>query len=37
MELIIYTPNLYIHLHDAVLMVQYIIDGFIHISSNIKL
>ena len=37
MELIIYTPNLYIHLHDAVLMVQYIIDGLIHISSNIKL
>ena len=37
MELIIYTPNLYIHLHDAVIMVQYIIDGLIHISSNIKL
>ena len=37
MELIIYTPNLYIHLQDAVLMVQYIIDGFIHISSKIKL
>ncbi len=37
MELIIYTPNLYIHLNDAVLMMQYIIDGIIHISSNIKL
>ncbi len=37
MELIIFTPNLYIHFHDAALMVQYIIDGLIHISSNIKL
>ncbi len=37
MELIIYTPNLYIHLHDAALVVQYIIEGFIHITSNIKL
>ncbi len=37
MEIIINTPNLYIHLHDAVLMVQFLIDGFIHITSNIKI
>ena len=29
MEIIINSPNLYIHLHDAVLLVQFIIDGFI--------
>ena len=37
MEIIINTPNFYIHLQDAVLMVQYVIDGLIHIKSNIKL
>ena len=34
MEIIINSPNLYIHLHDAVLLVQFIIDGFIEITSN---
>ena len=37
MEIIVYTPNLYIHLQDAVLLVQYVIDGLIHITTNIKL
>tara|TARA_Y100000994_G_C15420138_1_gene329632 strand:+ start:438 stop:551 length:114 start_codon:yes stop_codon:yes gene_type:complete len=37
MEIIINSPGLYIHLHDAVLLVQYVIDGFIQITSNIKL
>jgi len=37
MEIIINSPNLYIHLHDAVLLVQFLIDGFIEITSNIKL
>jgi hypothetical protein len=37
MEIIINTPNLYIHLHDAVLIVQFIIDGIIQITSNIKI
>ena len=37
MEIVVYTPNLYIHLQDAVLLVQYVIDGLIHITSNIKL
>ena len=36
MELIINTPNLYIHLQDAILVVQYIIDGLLHITSNIE-
>ena len=37
MEIIINTPNFYIHFQDAVLMFQYVIDGLIHIKSNIKL
>ncbi len=37
MEIIVNTPNLYIHLQDAVLFVQYIIDGIIQITSNIKI
>ena len=36
MEIIINSPNLYVHLYDAVLFVQYLVDGFIEISSNIK-
>jgi hypothetical protein len=37
MELIINTPGLYIHLHDAVLIVQVLIDGIIQVTSNFKL
>jgi len=37
MEIIINSPNLYIHLHDAVLMVQFLIDGIIEVTSNFKL
>ncbi len=37
MEIVINTPGLYIHLQDAVLLVQYFIDGFIEITSKIKL
>tara|TARA_B100000427_G_C14963762_1_gene357933 strand:- start:69 stop:182 length:114 start_codon:yes stop_codon:yes gene_type:complete len=37
MEIIINTPGLYIHLNDAILMVQYLIDGLINLSANIKL
>ena len=37
MEIIINTPNLYIHFHDAVLLVQYVWEGIIHITSNIKI
>jgi len=37
MEIIINTPNLYIHLQDAVLMVQLLIDGLIQVTSNFKI
>lgn len=37
MEIFIYTPNLYIHLTDAMLVFQYVIDGILHITSNIKI
>ena len=35
MEIIINSPNFYLHLQDAVLMVQFLIDG--HYSSDIKI
>ena len=34
MEILINTPNLYIHLQDAVLIVQFLIDGLIHVTEN---
>ena len=37
MEIIIQTPGFYMHLHDAVLFVQFCIDGIIHIASQIKI
>jgi len=37
MEIIINSPNLYLHLHDAVLMVQFLIDGIIEVTSSFKL
>jgi hypothetical protein len=37
MELIIHTPSLYLHLTDAMMLVQYCIDGFIELSSKITL
>jgi len=37
MEIIINTPNLHIHLQDAVLMVQLLIDGLIQVTSNFKI
>jgi len=37
MEIIFYTPNLYIHLHDAVVIVQFLIDGFVELSSQFKI
>ena len=36
MEIILNTPNLYIHLHDAVVIVQFLIDGFVELSSQFK-
>ena len=37
MEIIFYSPNLYIHLHDAVLMVQMLIGGFAEFAGHFKL
>ena len=37
MEIIINTPGLYIHLQDAVVLIQYCIDGIINIASQFKI
>jgi len=37
MEIIINSPNFYLHLQDAVLMVQFLIDGIIHVTSSFKI
>ena len=37
MEIIINTPGIYIHLQDAVLLVQYLLDGFLEITTKINL
>ena len=37
MEIIIQTPGFYMHFQDAVLFVQFCIDGIIHIASQIKI
>jgi len=37
MEIIIFTPNLYIHLHDAAAVVQLLIGGFIELAGQFKI
>jgi len=37
MEIILYSPNLYVHLHDAVLVVQFLLDGFIELAGQFKI
>jgi len=37
MEIIINTPGLYLHIQDAVIFVQYCIDGIINIASQFKI
>jgi len=37
MEIIIYSPNFYLHLQDAVLFVQFCIDGILEVASQIKI
>ena len=34
MEIIIYSPNFYLHIQDAVVLIQYCIDGIIEIASQ---
>ena len=35
MEIIIYSPNFYLHLQDALVVVQYCIDGIIHLAAKV--
>ncbi len=37
MEIIIYAPNFYLHIQDAVVFIQYCIDGVLEIASHIKI
>tara|TARA_B100001057_G_scaffold237207_1_gene237559 strand:+ start:1417 stop:1530 length:114 start_codon:yes stop_codon:yes gene_type:complete len=37
MEIILYSPNLYVHFHDAVVVVQFLIDGFIELAGQLKI
>ncbi|SVB11853.1 uncharacterized protein METZ01_LOCUS164707 [marine metagenome] len=37
MEIIINAPNFYLHLQDAVIFIQYCIDGIFQIASQIKI
>jgi len=37
MEIIINSPNFYLHLQDAVLIVHYCIDGILQFVSQIKI
>ena len=37
MDIILYSPNLYVHLHDTVLVVQLLIDGFAQFAGQFKL
>jgi len=37
MEIIINSPNFYLHLQDAVIFVQFCIDGILHFASLIKI
>jgi len=37
MEIILYSPNLYLHLHDAVLVVQLLINGITEFVGNFKI
>jgi|TARA_B100000949_G_scaffold212607_1_gene206910 hypothetical protein len=37
MEIIIYSPNFYLHLQDALVIVQYFIDGIFQLAAQIKI
>jgi len=37
MEIIIHTPNFYLHIQDAVMFIQYCINGVVEIASHIKI
>jgi len=37
MEIIINSPSFYLHIQDAVVFIQYCIDGIINIASQFKI
>ena len=37
MEIIINSPGFYLHLQDAVVFIQFCIDGILHVASQIKI
>ena len=37
MEIVIYAPNFYLHIQDAVVFVQYCINGVLELASYIKI
>ena len=37
MEIIINSPNFYLHLQDMTMFIQYAIDGILHFTSQIKI
>ena len=37
MEVIIYSPNFYLHLQDAIVFIQYCIDGILQVATQFKI
>jgi len=37
MEIIIYSPNLYLHIQDAVMFIQLCVDGILQLAAQIKI
>jgi len=37
MEILIYSPNFYLHIQDAIVIVQYCIDGILEIASRFRI
>lgn len=37
MEIILFTPNLYIHLQDAAVVVHFLIGGFVELVGQFKI
>jgi len=37
MEVIIYSPNFYLHLQDALVLIHYVFDSILEITAQIKL
>ena len=37
MEIILYSPNLYVHFTDAMITVQFLIEGFAEIAGSFKI